>query len=70
LAVETTATFQAKKEERGPVQLEVRIVVRTRAVRAGHAARAKQLTDAHTRRLVDACRTQIGDRVDRPIDWI
>jgi GntR family transcriptional regulator, transcriptional repressor for pyruvate dehydrogenase complex len=41
-----------------------------RAVRAGHAARAKQLTDAHTRRLVDACRTQIGDRVDRPIDWI
>jgi GntR family transcriptional regulator, transcriptional repressor for pyruvate dehydrogenase complex len=41
-----------------------------RAVRAGHATRAKQLTDAHTRRLVDACRTQLGDRVDRPIDWI
>lgn len=41
-----------------------------RSIRAGHATRAKQLAGDHTRRLVDACRIEIGDRVREPIDWL
>lgn len=41
-----------------------------RAIRGGYATRAKQLAADHTRRLVEACRTEIGERVHQSIDWL
>jgi GntR family transcriptional regulator, transcriptional repressor for pyruvate dehydrogenase complex len=41
-----------------------------RAIRAGHAARAKQLAEDHARGLAEACRTGAESRVDLPIDWL